>query len=213
MTLKAFGYSLATEDREVIGRMCEYLGEKNPKIVDLRSFDPETSSSDIVLVYGEQANKKLNGAQCKARLVLPEVSKLRTKLGSTPERLEAKQKLEKFKATLDGSTEEVLDQEEAVEETKTKTLELNEQLPAELTATKVKELERQLLKEEVDHWSGCTVDGKSIRVTVEPELSTADINLTFAELYAVMSLKEAFRVKELEIVYKPSVFNRKTSSS
>jgi hypothetical protein len=202
MKFKAFAYSIDANQYTTIRKMIQFLTEEEPEIIDLRSFEPEISKDDLVLVYGIKAQRRLEKNKCLLKVEFPEPYKLgKTALGNETDRKSAWEKLIQLKNTLDSGNMEAISKASFENQ---KTLNLTEELPSKLTATNIKELERQQKEQGKTHWSGWTTNGKSIRVTVEPEKSEADINITFAELYAVMGLKEVFRVKELEIVCKSS---------
>lgn len=202
--IKAFGYGMDEAQCELVRKMVIFLSPDDWEIIDLRSFDPEVNKQDVVLTYGNKAQRKLEDFKCRFKVEFPDPYRLDASLDENKEdREQASEKLKQLKQALDSDANNDLPKTEEVHNTN-KTLKLTEELPLQLTTTVVKELERQQREQGLDHWSGRTVDGRSIKVTVEPERGTADINMTFAELYAVMGLKEAFRVKELEFVYKPS---------
>jgi len=210
MSFKAFGFNLTSDHTELIKRMVANITDEQVEVTDVRSFEPEVTREDIVLAYGLQAQRKLQGVRCGVLLEFPDPDRLDMTLGDPEEIRLAQEKLTSFGELLDIHTTEQVHTEEP---TNTQSLNLTtEEIPANLTASDVKKLEEQQFKQGRTHWTGMTRDGRSIRVTVEPEENTADINITFAELYAVMGLVETLRVKELEFVYKPSAVTRKSST-
>ena len=191
--------------------MCEYLDpESHMQFIDIRCFEPEVSPTDIILTYGSQAQRKLQNVQCGLKLELPDLDRLDTAHGD-PELIRlAQEKLKKFRELLNSDTKQEV---QTVEDpTLKQCLNLTEELPANLSASDIKILEGHQIKQGKTYWTGVTAGGKSIRITVEPEEDTADINITFAELYAVIGLRDILRVQELEFVYKPSTATRKSST-
>lgn len=209
MSFKAFGFNLIDNHIRLIKAMLKNITDEEVEIIDLRCFEPEVGLADIIIAYGFKAQRRLENKKCRARLGFPDPDRLDVAHGDPKERRLAQEKLIKFRDTLDSDTTEVI---QTIEGPTTKQcLKLTEELPANLTASDVKKLEEQQFKQGKTHWTGLTADGRSICVSVEPEESTADINLTFAELYAVMGLRDTLRVQELEFVYKPTAATRKSS--
>ena len=216
--IKLFGYGLDEQQFERLEGVKGWIVRSLPlecqsvEIEDLRSFDPEADNKDVIILFGKKAIQKASKLTPRFKLELSEVYKLEPSFnGSEQYRQETFDKINKLLQQLRSGLNNDLPKTEPVQQTD-KTLNLTEELPKELTTGVTKILEKQQIEQGVTHWQGSTVDGRTIRVTVEPEKDTADINITFAELHAVMGLKEAFRVKELEFVYKPSNSTREDST-
>lgn len=203
MQFKAYGNQLRDEDIDVIRKMASFLTDKVIDVYDTMSFDVDADEDTLLLIYGNRAAKACEKVKCLYKVEFPDASRLNSSLGETEERLEAFEMLQKLKRVLDSGDLNALDKQETV----TRTEKLNEGSLPNLTAHQVRELERHQREQGKSHWEGLTKDGRTIRVSTEPTEGTADINMTFAELYAVMGLVETFQVKELEIVYKPSSHN------
>lgn len=209
--IKLFGSSLDYNQMLVVEKIKNFMGEEC-EVIDLSSFEPEINEDDVVIVFGRKAQRRTENMKSRFRIELPAPFQLDATLGASEEtREETFRKLQELKQALDSGANKDIPNTTSCPKTN-KTLNLTEELPPQLTTIAVQELEKQQRAQGLIHWSGRTVDGRTIRVTVEPEENSADINLTFAELYAVIGLKEAFRVKELEIVHKPSTTTRESST-
>lgn len=189
MSVKAYGYKLRKEDYGLIGRMGDVLGQL-VSTYDLASYDVDIEEDDIVLVLGEHAKRLCKGSTCQAKIEFPEPVQLDQTLGDEPLRQEAYEKLLKLKEAL-----------QAVPDTTDVKQNLTEGSLPKLTSGEVRALEETLLKKGVTHWIGVTTDGRSVRVSVEPERSVADIDITFAELFALRTAMEVLRIKEFEVVH------------
>lgn len=210
MTFKAFGFNLTDSHTTLIRRMLKNITDETIEIIDLRCFPPNIESTDKVIAYGLKAQRFLQDIKCKTKVGFPDPDKLDVAHGDPEEIRLAQEKLIQFRDMLDSNIKEEV---RTLENTILKqSLNLTEEFPLNLTAPNVRQLEEQQLKQGKIHWTGITMNGKSIRITIEPEDKTADINITFAELYAVIGLRDTLRVQELEFVYKPSVATGKSSA-
>lgn len=209
MNVKVFGYNLTQDNVNLIRRMVGTFTKPDfpVDIKDIRCNKVETSNSDIVVIYGVQAQRKLKDYPFKYKIEFPDPERLDTISGSKEDIEQAKQKIIKFRKLLDSDDIGLLDSiTEAEEEFSPESLKLTtEDLPANLTASDVKKLEAHCSQKNIEAWVATTTNGRKIRITLEPQESSADVNMTFAELHAVIGLTEILRVKELEIVYKPSL--------
>jgi hypothetical protein len=200
MKIRAYGYQLRDVDVTTIRKMSKFITNQVVDVLDLMSFEVDSDSDTLLLLYGNKAAMACEKAACLHKVEFPDASRLDSSLGETEERVEAFNILQNLKRVLDSGDLHALD----TQTTETRTDKLSEQSIPNLTADQVRELERHQREQGKSHWEGITEDGRTIRVSVEPDDGAADISLTFAELFAVIGLKETFRVKELEIVYKPS---------
>lgn len=212
MKVKAYGAGLYEREQDLIRNMARLITKDPPEIIDINCFEPEDDPDSIFFVYGSRSIKKTEALRCRARLHFPDTGKLIEGIGEAEQRQHALDKLLEFKELLDtGNTEDLNLAEPKKEVQQPKTLVTEESLP-NLTAGQVKAIEATLRDKGEKAWVGTTQDGRTIRLTAQPEESTADIDMTFAELYSIRGLMEAFRVKELEIVYKPTATGRKSSN-
>lgn len=203
--MKAFVYNADSKQREIAYKSIKYLTNTKGQVIDLRNFDPVVLRTDSILVFGEKAKKKTNHLECQIKIILPDISRLDSDFEeNSPYITEARQKLKEIKKSFNQPQGIDID-----------ILNLKEELPTQLTAiNQVSRLEAYIRQKGIDYWKGLTTNGKTIKVTLEPcKEKTADINLTFAELLAVIGLREAFQAKELEIVYSSSPRKSIISSS
>jgi hypothetical protein len=202
MSIKAYGYKLRKEDYGLINRMGSVVGEKI-SIYDLASYEKDIEDEDIVLVFGEHTKRMCRGSTCKALIEFPELVQLDQTLGDEPTRQEAYGKLLKLKEAL---------QDKELDTTDVKQNLTEGSLP-KLTSGEVKTLEEMLLKKGITHWIGVTTDGRSVRLSVEPERSVADVDITFAELFALRSAMEVLRIQEFEVVHTSTNDSKQSSGS
>lgn len=207
--LKAYGFNLRKEDYEIINRMVSIIDTTQPaEILDLRSFGAEVDSDDILFLYGPRALKECEAFKCLAKIEFPDVSKLDVTFGDEQERELAHQKLLRLKEAL--ASGKLSEPDSLLTGEITKKIS-GESLPA-LTSGEISGLEATLRKKKVTSWNCKGKDGTTIRVTIEPEDSNADIDITFRELYALKACMEALHVEEFGIVYKPTASGNKDSS-
>jgi hypothetical protein len=212
MKIKIFGHGIDIEQCKLIKKMVGIVTNDEPEIIDLKSFDPDVNPDDLIFTYGPKAQRQLNNIKCQLKIEFPELRQLDPAFGVEVERALALKKLLQLKKTLDsGNMQTIPDTKEIPKTEQTQNI-VTEELPTQLTVANIEELERQQREQGKTCWSGWTTDGKSIRVTVEPEEPQADIQMTFAELHKVIGLKEAFRVKELEFVYKPNPIRKDSTN-
>lgn len=200
MKIRAYGYNLNKDEYELVRKMIKVVTETPGDIIDLRSYEIKIGPTDVLFLFGPKAilaGAKHNGQ----KLEFPDISRLMPGSGDPEERQEAFKRLVQFKETIKKNV-----QQSPIQNVHKLT---KDTLPAELTAEKIQTLEAILRSKGSEEWIGKTLDGKTIRITVNPETSSADINLTFSELYAVRIAMETFKLKEFEIVYKATA---KTSS-
>lgn len=206
--LKAYGFNLRKEDYEIIRRMAAVVDATQPiEILDLKSFGVEVDSDDILFLYGPRALKECEAFKGLVKIEFPDVSKLDATFGEEQERELAHEKLLRLKEALASgkvSEPDSILTGEVVQKIS------GESLPA-LTSGEINLLEATLRKKNITSWNCKGKDGTTIRVTIEPEDSNADIDITFRELYALKACQEALHVEEFGIVYKPTASGSKSS--
>ena len=166
---------------------------------DLVSYEKDIDEEDIVLVFGGHAKRICKGSTCKAIIDLPELVDLDPTEGIETVRQEAYTKLLKLKEAL---------QDEVPTTVEKNNQNLTEGSLPKITSGEVLILEKMLLDKGISHWVGITIEGKSVRMTREPEESIADINITFAELFALKTAMEVLRIKEFEVVHNTTNNNK-----
>jgi hypothetical protein len=204
--IRGMGFDLSKSETHIIDMMTLYVsGGKKVTVTDLQCHRIQYDAADTILVYGNRAWRMLKDVDCRTKIRFPAPSKLDTTHGDPDEIDRAKAKLVLIKEALaDNTIDTISDTDEEPN--------LTEEIPEDLTAADVKILEIQQRRQDKIYWKGMTKSGRSLRVTVEPEQGTADINITFAELYAIIGLRETLQVKELEFVYKPSTTAGKSNT-
>jgi hypothetical protein len=194
MTVYLIGYNLAESERTILTKIGTFVAEKY-KIVDLMSYDLRTTNQDVLLVFGHRANRLTASLSCLTKIEFAEPCYLANTPDNEERRVETLRRLEELKKKLS------LD----VTETKTPLVKYNEQdLPNLTTQDILLQLRVAMHKTDQQEWLGWTSNGKTIRLTIEPAESTADINMTFAELFALKTTMDILQVKEVEVITNKS---------
>jgi len=208
MKVKAFGYNIGSpEEEELILSMIKVLDpDATPEVIDLMAYDEVSiDQDDIILLFGRRAQQRCNDYKCRARLDLRETSRLMPGFGEYELRLEALEKLEKFKDELDSDypTGEIT--------TKEVTEQLAEDPLPSYSSNQLEKLESNLKKESKREFTGILEDGRTFRISEELS-NEADICLTFTELKALKEAKEILAVQgDLKIVHRNSTFGWKNN--
>lgn len=143
-----------------------------------------------------------NGFTCKAKIEFDDISVLSSTFGDEGRKEEAYEKLLAFKEQLESGNKEE----------QSATVVTAEDPWPEYSAEQVQALEKSLKEKGVREWKGQLEDGRTFRVAMKSSPKQADIDMTFAELYAIRALKEVLRVKELEFVSNSNTNSRKDST-
>ena len=202
----AYGFNLRAADVLLIQEMFKILTTEKFEVYDLRSWDPEPTSDDVVLLFGLRAIKVYEGCSCYSKTEFPDISKLSRDHGDEGERSHAYKKLLRLKEGL--AEGKPVDPDSEVISKKSNIISTHN-LPF-ASMEEIAQLEETLRERRINSWTGTTKDGKKIKLTMEPEDSDADVDLTFRELYALRACLEALNVEEIQIAYKPVVHSRKT---
>lgn len=204
MKFKAYARNLTDEETITIKKMMAVVTKSPVEVYDLESFGVEDiDSDDILFLYGQRAVRAASAFTCRATIEFPDISRLSSTFGDEGEKEIAFEKLLAFKRILESG--------EKKEQTTTVSIsEVAEDPWPEYDSAKIEALEISLRQKEVTEWKGTLEDGKTFRVTMKSSPKQADIDITFAELYAIKALKEVLRVKELEFVSNTT--NRKSST-
>lgn len=214
MKFIAYGYKIGRNDADLIQRMGQVVTDQQLHIKDLRSYECDSTDEDVLLIFGDRAKMICSHAPALAKVHLPDVSKLHAQEVETQERLEAAEILYKLRDAIDNDTlNELNSSSKPVVTTKeVKSTAITESDLPDLTADSLKALEKNLRKQGKTGFQGVTQNGKSIYVSILPEESSADIVMTFSELYAVRLLMEALHVRELQVVYKSAGSSKQNPS-
>lgn len=201
MNFKAYGFNIKTQDYALILKMMRLVTDEKVEVYDLKSFEVDSTEEDVLFLYGKRAAQACESATCFAQIEFPEPSKLSASTDNTEERMEAHKKLMSFKEFLQkGETGKTY-------ETIRKTV---SSLPP-LSAGEIRSIEAEIRETGVQSWTCQAEDGRSVRLTLSPEESEADINLTFRELYTMRILTDMFKITEFEIEYRGSNDGGKSS--
>lgn len=199
MAFKAFAFNLNKEEENTIRRMVAVATDEKVQLVDTMSFKPECNKEDIIFLYGKRVHRQFKNSPCRYKLEFPDIPALVDKQGDPETRKHAFQVLVDLKEKLASG------ELESVQETVNRVVLTEESLPA-INADDVLVLQKYIQEQNQDYWQGTTKKGQSVRLTVAPTSSDADVNMTFAELYAVKMAIETLNLKEVEVVprTKPS---------
>jgi len=183
MNLLAISSSLKKIHYDIINRIAKNIFCQPVTIVDLKSYSPEISGGDAILLFGPRAKKhfKLNKYQ-NIHLILPAVIELEDESKNEKNREQTWKVLLKFKELLESS------------------LTLTSSQLSELTANDISAIEIVLKSRGKTEWFGKTKSDKTICLSILPaDKEKADIVLTFAELYAIKTAMEVLEVEEITI--------------
>lgn len=197
--IKIFGFNITTEDQAIADKVMAMLpGEA--ECIDLRCYEPESTSVDVVLIFGEKACNMCKDLPYKIKEVFPDFAKLSSDFGEQHEVEQARAKFKLLKQRLVAPDEVVPIQNNTVEQGRSTVTE--ESMP-DMSAAQILEKFKTILTERGQkEWLLYAKNNKVIRITIEPEQSNADIDMTFAELYTLKMAMETLQAKEVEIVYR-----------
>lgn len=202
--IKLFGFNISTEDKIIADRVCSMLSGSS-EVIDLRSFEPESNNNDILLIFGERAVKLTKNLPYKIKEIFPDFAKLSPDFGEQEEIEQARRKFKLLKRRLE-------EPEKIITVKEDRKIYTEESLPDASTAQILKKLEDIINNKSQKEWILYTKNNKSVRITIEPEISNADVDITFAELYTLRMAMETLKAKEVEIVYRNNN-NRKKDTS
>lgn len=184
MNVVAVGYGFKKIHYEIIQSISENVLYRPIQIMDLRSFEPTFSGTDAVICFGSRARKCFdkNNQGCIHFIELSQIQNLEDKEGNEKEKEKAWKALLTFKEKLDN----------------TKTI-TDKDLP-DMKAGDVLSLEAQLKEKNITEWFGTTKDGRTVYLSSGAgKERKADINLSFAELYALKTAMEVLDIEEVVI--------------
>lgn len=207
---KAYSVGLQERDFELIRKIVKIITTEHVSVKDLRYYDikSEDTDQDILFVFGDKASRLVEGIRAKEIVHLPEIATLHANTGVQGNRKEAFKKLNLLKVALETDTLEV--EKEPVLESPV----LEDPVP-ELELSDLKILESTLKEKEVNNWRTTTASGKTIQISITPEVTEADMNITFCELYALKIAMDALNIREFTVVYnnKANKGNHKESNT
>ncbi len=188
---KAYSVGLQERDFELIRKITRVVTTDHVSVKDLRYYDIklEDTKNNILFIFGSKASRLAQDIEAKQVVHLPEISTLHASTGIDEQRLEALKKLNLLKAILETDTIEI-NTESA----------LKDPVP-DLELSDLKILESTLKEKKVNKWLTTTTNGKTVQISIVPESTEADINITFCELYALKIAMDALDIKEFTVVY------------
>ena len=201
---KAYSVGLQEKDFELIRKIAKVVTTEHVAVKDLRYYDIklEETEEHIVFIFGNKASRLANEIKAKHVVRLPEISTLHSSTGILEKRKEALKKLTILKEILEDDLQSEMNKK------------VQDPVP-EIKTSELKDLESNLKLKSIDKWLGTTNSGKTVQISINPQPAEADINITFAELYALRIAMEALDVKEFTVVYSnqtSKVNNKKTST-
>jgi len=188
---KAYSVGLQERDFELIRKITRVVTTDHVSVKDLRYYDIklEDTKNNILFIFGSKASRLAQNIEAKQVVHLPEISTLHASTGIDEQRLEALKKLNLLKTILETDTIEI--NTESV---------LKDPVP-DLELSDLKILESTLKEKKVNKWLTTTTNGKTVQISIAPESTEADINITFCELYTLKIAMDALDIKEFTVVY------------
>jgi len=187
---KAYSVGLQEKDFDLIRKITKVVTEDHVVVKDLRYYDInlEETEKDILFIFGNKASRLATGIKTKYTVNLPEISTLHPGTGILDKRKEALKKLNVLKEILEDDIQAELNKK------------IQDPVP-DIKLSDLESLELNLKSKSINKWLTTTKSGKTVQISVEPEQADADINITFAELYALRIAMEALDIKEFTVVY------------
>ena len=200
---KAYGIGLQEKDFELIRKIVKVVTTEHVSIKDLRYYDLklEDTTDDILFFFGDKASRSIKNIKAKEIIHLPEISTLYQDTGIQEKRREAFKKLSLLNSILEADTIESGTESE-----------LKDPVP-NFKLSDLKTLESTLREKGVNKWLTTTANGKTVQITITPEATKADINITFGELYALKIAMDTLDVKEFTVVYNNKANKRNNKES
>tara|TARA_Y100000310_G_scaffold13576_1_gene13843 strand:- start:1246 stop:1833 length:588 start_codon:yes stop_codon:yes gene_type:complete len=188
---KAYSVGLQERDFELIRKITKVVTTDHVSVKDLRYYDIklEDTKDNILFIFGSKASRLAQDIEAKQVVHLPEISTLHANTGIDEQRLEALKKLNLLKTILETDTIE----------TNTKSV-LKDPVP-DLELSDLKILESTLKEKKINKWLTTTTNGKTVQISIVPESTEADINITFCELYTLKIAMDTLDIKEFTVVY------------
>jgi hypothetical protein len=177
MRLIALAFGINKSGREIIESIAKNIFKRDIEIIDVKTTEVILQPTDRVLCFGRRALKETNGDTWVC--FLPDLRKLEP--GNDEQRSKTYKQLLETKQTIDN--EQIITEKD---------------LPR-LSCEKVQAIENRLKEKNQTSWKGKTKDGRSVELQIESVESSADIVLTFAEMYAIRTAMDTLDIEELII--------------
>jgi len=193
---KAYGVGLQERDFELIRKIVKVVTEEHVVIKDLRYYDInlEDTKEHILFLFGSKCSRLAKDLKAKEVINLPEVKSLHQKAENESSRQEALKKLMLLKDIIDNKNIVNHSEDEKV----------IDPLPGK-NLKDLKRLEQTLVEKNINKWISTTKNGKTIQISIKPETSETDINITFEELYALKFAMDVLDINEFTIVYSNKI--------
>jgi hypothetical protein len=177
--LIAVAFGITKDGREIIEKIGKNVFAKDIEILDAKVTDIDSITyTDSVLAFGFRAKNLLIKKKIE-HLELPDLKQLQD--GNKEVRQRTYEDLLKFKHKIN------------------KQLILKSNDLSQFGCEELKALEQSLKDKKETSWRGITSNKKSFELSLIPIESTADIFMTFAELYAIKTAMDVLRVEEIII--------------
>ncbi|MAG39561.1 hypothetical protein CMI41_01155 [Candidatus Pacearchaeota archaeon] len=189
---KAYGVGFQERDFELVRKITKVITEEYVVIKDLRYYDInlEDTKDSIVFLFGSKASRLAKDISTRESIFLPEIKSLYQKEENESSRQSAFKKLMLLKDIIENKNTV-----DTVSETN-----LIDPVP-DTDLKDLKILEQTLVQKNINKWISTTKNGKTIQISIQPEPSETDINITFAELYALRYAMDILNINEWMIVY------------
>jgi hypothetical protein len=189
---KAYGVGFQERDFELVRKITKVITEEYVVIKDLRYYDInlEDTKDSIVFLFGSKASRLAKDISTRESIFLPEIKSLYQKEENESSRQSAFKKLMLLKDIIENkNTVDTISETNLID-------------PVPNTDLKdLKILEQTLVQKNINKWISTTKNGKTIQISIQPEPSETDINITFAELYALRYAMDILNINEWMIVY------------
>ncbi len=189
---KAYGVGFQERDFELVRKITKVITEEYVVIKDLRYYDInlEDTKDSIVFLFGSKASRLAKDISTRESIFLPEIKSLYQKKENESSRQSAFKKLMLLKDIIENkNTVDTISETNLID-------------PVPDTDLKdLKILEQTLVQKNINKWISTTKNGKTIQISIQPEPSETDINITFAELYALRYAMDILNINEWMIVY------------
>jgi hypothetical protein len=187
---KAYSVGLQEKDFELVRKIAKVVTTEHVTVKDLRYYDIklENTEEDILFIFGNKACRLAGDIKAKHVVNLPDISTLHSKTGILEKRQEALKQLNILKEILEDDIQAELNKK------------VQDPVP-EMKISDLQSLELNLKSKSINKWLTTTKNGKTVQISITPESAEADINITFAELYALRMAMEVLDVKEFTVVY------------
>jgi hypothetical protein len=179
MRLVAISFDISSSARKIIQNIAGNIFHCPVDVFDLKCSEPEVNVTDTILLFGKKSTNLFIPRGAQQILQLPELSQLEP--GNEKIREQTYQQLLSFSQNI--KNQKIISQAT---------------LP-DLPKNELQAIEQRLKEKKENKWIGKTKDGRSIEIQLNAKESTADIAITFSELYALKTVMKLLDIDELII--------------